>query len=76
MEYIRSSGVTIEETDSTPFSITCGIYGLFVHTTFAKTIDEAKEKAMKIQSELADCINHPPADEAAWCDEFTFTARW
>ena len=51
-EHIRGARITLERDGSTaPSSITCGIYGLFVHTAFAADEPEGLQKyaAMKVR---------------------------
>lgn len=52
-EHPAGARITLEQGGFTPFGITCGIYGSFVHTAFAGTEDEAtaKYQAMKVRLE-------------------------
>lgn len=54
-EYDQGARITIERNGHTPFSVTCGIYGLMCHTTFGSTFDEIllKYQAMKADIEKA-----------------------
>ena len=40
-EHAAGARITLEQGGNTPFGITCGIYGCFVHTAFASTETEA-----------------------------------
>ena len=48
-KYPLGARITLEENGYQPWGITCGVYGSMVHTTFASTETEAREKyeAMK-----------------------------
>ena len=60
-----------------PYGITCGIYGLMVHTTWASTLTEAMHKYESMKRELADFADaHIDEDflDGAWCSDFV--ERW
>ena len=49
-EHDLGARITLEmEAPSAPFSITCGIYGSFMHTSFSSELDEALEKYITIK---------------------------
>jgi len=52
-----------------PLAITCGIYGLFFHTCFFATEDEAQEAYSQMKADLARILELPdeerPGNEAA-----------
>ena len=57
-EYENSCRVTLEKEGATaPFSITCGIYGLMVHTAFFGDETEANAAYMQIKKELQAFID-------------------
>lgn len=56
-EHDDGARITMERDGHTPWSITCGIYGAFMHTAFASTEGEARAKYGPIKSELIMIIN-------------------
>ena len=46
--------ITLEEGGHTPYAITCGVYGLMVHTAFASDYDEAMGKYEGMKRDLED----------------------
>jgi hypothetical protein len=70
-EYRAGARITLERDGSTPFSITCGIYGWMAHTRFFATEQEASEafEAMKVElARIVDLIplrDDPQASERA-----------
>lgn len=53
----RGARITLERDGSAaPFSITCGIYGLFVHTAFAAEEPEALQKYAAMKERLEQII--------------------
>ena len=46
--------ITLEEGGHTPYAITCGVYGLIVHTAFASDYDEAMGKYEGMKRDLED----------------------
>lgn len=48
--------ITLERDGHTPFGITCGIYGCFVHTAFASTEEEADSKYHAMKARLGELI--------------------
>lgn len=74
-EYKAESRITLEEAGcSAPYSITCGIYGLMIHTAFAASKDEAIEKYDKMKAELQTFLDSNNDNSDAWCE--TFTNKW
>lgn len=54
-EYVDGARITLEENGYQPYAITCGIYGMmFVLTTFASTLAEAKEKYESMKYDLSE----------------------
>lgn len=57
-----------------PFSITCGIYGLFVHTAFFSDERDACEKYAKMRNRIDQIVNSEQHEifslVQAFCDEF------
>jgi hypothetical protein len=64
--------ITLEEGGSTPFSITCGIYGLMAHTVFASSKKEAldKYKSMKQDIESFMLRKTSERENSDWCSWF------
>ncbi|WP_137596743.1 hypothetical protein [Paucilactobacillus kaifaensis] len=62
----NTARITLEQ--GSVVSITCGIFGTLVNTTFASSLDEGKKKydAMKL------AIENAPNDDSLmeWCDWF------
>lgn len=75
-EYLGSCRITLEETKSIPYSITCGVYGLMCHTAFSKTELDAKEKYECMKKELKDFIDADieETDEVNWVE--SFVEKW
>ena len=73
-ESVLGARITLEKDGtSSPYAITCGIYGLFVHTAFYENIIEANIKYDEMKREmqaflLAEAFNE--ADISDWCREF------
>src|SRR4051812_23986281 len=56
-EHDEGARVTLERDGHTaPWSITCGIYGSFMHTAFASSEEEGREKYSKMKSELVSIM--------------------
>lgn len=70
--------ITMEEDcRAAPYGITCGTYGLMMHTTWAETYEEAREKYEGMKRDLRGCVERHENDsfiEEEWCQEFV--ARW
>ena len=66
--------ITIEKEGITaPYSITCGIYGLFCHTAFCEKEQEAYKKYedMKKDIEVFICNSNNEDDYiSGWCNRF------
>jgi hypothetical protein len=78
-EYKNLCRITLEiNGEIAPYSITCGIYGLMCHTTFARDEIEGKDKYQAMKEELQafmDSDNDDDDDEPGeWCNQFT--TRW
>ncbi len=55
--------ITLEQPGwSAPFAVTCGIYGLFVHTAFAQDKATAVGKYEAMKQQLDEIIALPEAD--------------
>ena len=67
--------ITIEEGGKiAPYSITCGIYGLFCHTVFFGSHTEAINSYEEMKNEIqAFLLNNSLTDTEAidWCESFT-----
>ena len=77
-EYADACRITLEkECPIEPYGITCSIYGLMVHTTWASTLAEAMNKYEGTKKELADFVETYADEESlygAWCSDFV--GRW
>jgi hypothetical protein len=64
-EHDSGARITLEDSRKPPFSITCGIYGVMVHTAFAGAAEEANRiyEAMKI--DLDELLNLWPEEATA-----------
>lgn len=63
--------ITLEKGGWAPYSITCGIYGMMVHTSFAGEEDEARKKYEGMKADLKSFIDSPSQDEnGEWCEQF------
>lgn len=79
-EYSLGARITLEQNGYHPWSITCGIYGVMMHTTFASNEDEARKKYEAMKSDIMGFLNHivsntiPEAQQlkimSEWCDNF------
>ena len=69
--------ITLEEGCQTaPYGITCGVYGLMVHTTWAKGRQEAMEKYEGMKRSLRECaekLGDDSFDEGEWCSTLVDT---
>lgn len=73
-EFDKNCRITIEKDGCmAPYSITCGVYGLIFHTTFAGTEDEIKSKYEGMKQEL-QAFMESNEDESEWCEKFT--SKW
>ena len=74
-EYRNDCRITLEDVSYTaPYSITCGIYGLMVHTTFADDKAEAEEKYAEMKKELQAFLDSNDDGSNGWCERFT--SKW
>ena len=65
--------ITLEEGGHTPYAITCGVYGLMVHTAFASDHDEAMDKYEGMKQELEECarlLDNESFESGEWCGAF------
>lgn len=65
------SRITLERDGQiAPFSITCGVFGAFMHTAFASTVSEANQKYRAMKAEIEQ---FPDDDELVgdWIEGFT-----
>ena len=70
-EHQRGARITLERDGCTaPFSITCGIYGLFVHTAFAASEPEALQKYVAMQQRLDQIIASDEHDVSSQLHDF------
>lgn len=57
-EHDLGARITLEmETSNAPFSVTCGIYESFMHTSFSSTLEEALEKYFTLKDLLVRTLN-------------------
>lgn len=74
-EEMTGARITLEVDESDgKYSITCGIYGLMVHTAFGGA-QEASEKYTKMKQEIEWFMNQDFTDREddmiEWCETFT-----
>lgn len=70
-EHRLGARITLERDGCTaPFSITCGIYGLFVHTTFAADEPEAVRKYGAMKECLEKIITSDQHDVSSQLHDF------
>ena len=66
--------ITLEEDcPSAPYGITCGVYGLMVHTTWANDYQEATAKYEGMKCALRECVESlgdDSFDAGGWCERF------
>lgn len=82
-EHELGARITLEEVGNPPFAITCGIYGVMVHTAFAADAVEADDAyaAMKADMEALfdlwpDADAEPEAKERFYDAISAFTAKY
>jgi hypothetical protein len=69
-EYASGARITLEgSTEVAPFAITCGCYGLFLHTRFFSTEEEARAEFSDMKVELKRMVDI--GSETASSDEQT-----
>lgn len=70
--------ITLEEDGITaPYSITCGVCGLMLHTAFAADYDEGIRKYEGMKRDLGECgrlLDDKAFDAGEWCE--VFTGKW
>ena len=65
-EHPEGARITLEsKCKHVPFAITCGIYGWFVHTTYASTLSEAERTYRAMRAELERIVRSIPAADAS-----------
>ncbi len=65
-EYGSSARITLERGGGTaPFAITCGVYGLLVHTRFLMTEVEARSALAEMRLDLARIVDNGTDSKAA-----------
>jgi hypothetical protein len=61
-EHERGARITLERGGQTaPWSITCGIYGCFLHTAFAASEVEARDKYSAMKRDLVAILEENPS---------------
>jgi hypothetical protein len=73
-EHVAGARVTLEALDSEPetFAVTCGVYGLFVHTIYFASIEDVERRWPALKREL-DGLTRPHLEHGA---VRTFVERW
>jgi hypothetical protein len=62
-EYDAGARITLERgAEVAPFAITCGGYGLFLHTRFLSTEDETRSEYAEMKVELARMVDLSASD--------------
>lgn len=65
-EHRAGARITLEEGSiKAPFAVTCGIYGMFVHTAFAPDETAGEEKYEAMKGRLVELISLPDRDVSA-----------
>ena len=82
-EHERGARLTLEEVGTPPFAITCGIYGVMVHTAFAASEIEAADAYAAMKADLEalfdlwpDADAEPDAKERFYDAVSAFTAKY
>ena len=71
-EHRAGARITLEEgAIKAPFAVTCGIYGMFVHTAFAPDEAAGAEKYEAMKGRLVEIISLPDRDVTAHLRAFT-----
>jgi hypothetical protein len=55
-EHADGARITLEEAGTAPFAITCGIYGVMVHTAFFSSRQEAENAFETMRNELDEIM--------------------
>jgi hypothetical protein len=63
-EHETGARITLEECGHPPFAITCGIYGVMVHTAFAATEIEANDAYDAMKADIEMLLGLWPDDDA------------
>ena len=73
-EHSLGARITLEENGvAAPFSITCGVYGLMVHTVFIGEFNEAEKQFEAIKIDMQSFLNSDIEDGntvTRWCEQF------
>ena len=73
-EYAGSCRITLEKSGAiASFNITCGIYGLMVHTTFSSNEEDARRMYEGMKTDIVLFLQSNQ-DESEWCDQFI--SKW
>lgn len=82
-EHVDGARITLEEDGYHPFGITCGVYGLMVHTAFASDKNEATSKYEAMKKDIHDFLTDSSLSEMSeeecnkaasdWCRKFVDT---
>jgi len=72
-EYQGYCRITLEKNGNAPYSITCGVYGLMVHTVYTGNEADAELKYEGMKKDLLGFLESEE-DEVVWCN--FFTAKW
>lgn len=73
-EYSTGARITLEkEAHGIPYAITCGIYGLMVHTAFASNEQEALGMYNEMKKYIEEFLNKDTSaeEDSDWCEQFT-----
>jgi hypothetical protein len=74
-EHDKGSRIMLEQgCGNIPYAITCGIYGLMCHTTYASNYEEAEKKYENMKNDLQVALEKYHDNQDAlidWIDEFT-----
>ena len=64
-EHGAGARITLERGGAAaPFAVTCGIYGLFMHTAFAADEEEGERKYDAMREQLVEIMSLPDEGEA------------
>jgi len=74
-EHDKGAHITLEQDcGNIPYAITCGIYGLMCHTTYASNYEEAEKKYENMKNDLQAALEKYSDNQDAlidWIDGFT-----
>jgi len=68
-EHSAGAHITLERDGYTPWAITCGVYGLMVHTVFAGQEGEARSKYAAMKADIGNFMDSD-TDPIRWCADF------